>query len=129
MEARSDPLPRAVAAAVGALVGALALAVVLLRPRRFVVADRSMEPTLVAGQGLLAVRSRRARPGELRCLELPGRAGFWLVKRVATVAPDGATMHVASDHPTAGAVDSRRFGAVPVAGARRVVVVVPRRLM
>jgi hypothetical protein len=96
-------------------------------PRRFVVADRSMEPTLVDGQGLLAVAWTRARPGQLRCLEHPSRPGFWLVKRVAAV--DGDTMTVLSDNRDATLADSRSFGAVPVAGSYRVVVRIPRRLM
>lgn len=94
--------------------------------RRFVVADRSMEPTLEAGQGLLATGLGGAEPGQLRCFEHPSRPGFWLVKRVAVVHPD-ATMSVTSDNPDG--VDSRTLGAVPVAGSYRVLVAVPRRFM
>ena len=47
--------------------------------RRFVVVDRSMSPALREGQGLLSVRSRRAKVGQLRVLEHPLRPGFWLV--------------------------------------------------
>ncbi len=97
-------------------------------PRRFVVADRSMEPTLVEGQGLVTVPSRRARAGQLRCLEHPGRPGFWLVKRVETVHPD-ATMEVLSDNRSATLTDSRTFGPVPVDGSYRVMIRIPRRLM
>jgi len=96
-------------------------------PRRFVVADRSMEPTLVAGQGLVAVRGGRAAPGQLRCVEHPQVPDFWLVKRVGAV--DGGSMTVVSDNETVRAVDSRTFGPVPVAGSYRVVVRVPRRWM
>lgn len=91
--------------------------------RRFVVADRSMEPTLRAGQGLLATPLGPVRPGQLRCFELDGR---WLVKRVAHVHPDG-TMTVRADNPEG--TDSRHFGPVPVAGSYRVLVSVPLRLM
>jgi signal peptidase I len=102
-------------------------------PRRFVVADRSMEPALTDGQGLIAVPSRRARPGQLRCLEHPEREGFWLVKRVEMVHGDPATgdvtMTVLSDNRSATMADSRSFGPVPVAGSYRVVVRIPRRLM
>lgn len=104
----------------------------MIRLRRFVVADRSMEPTLVDGQGLVAVRSGRARPGQLRCLEHPLRPGFWLVKRVVSVdeTPGGdALMTVSSDNRTVDAVDSRRFGPVPVDGSYRVLLRIPRRLM
>lgn len=97
-------------------------------PRRFVVADRSMEPTLTDGQGLLAVRSRRARVGQLRCLPHPARRDFWLVKRVDAVHDDG-TMSVLSDNREATLSDSRRFGPVPIEGTYRVVLRVPRRLM
>lgn len=87
-----------------------------------------MEPTLVDGQGLVAVRSRRARTGQLRCLEHPGEPGFWLVKRVDTVHPDG-TMTVRSDNGSVATADSRTFGAVPVEESFRVVVRIPRRWM
>ncbi len=94
--------------------------------RRFVVADRSMEPTLVQGQGLLATPLGRVRAGQIRCFEHPHRPGFWLVKRVGGVQPDGR-MTVVSDNPVG--VDSRDLGAVPSAGSYRVLLAVPRRLM
>ncbi|HQR79110.1 MAG TPA: S26 family signal peptidase [Actinomycetota bacterium] len=94
--------------------------------RRFVVADRSMEPGLVAGQGLITTHCGRAKPGQLRCFEHPGRPGFWLVKRVAQVHGDGS-MTVTSDNPAG--VDSSTFGAVPVAGSYRVLLAVPKRFM
>ncbi len=87
-----------------------------------------MEPTLVDGQGLVAVRSGSASVGQLRCLEHPDRPGFWLVKRVSEVHGDG-TMSVLSDNREATIADSRSFGAVPIAGSYRVVLRVPRRLM
>jgi hypothetical protein len=93
-----------------------------------VVADRSMEPTLVAGQGLVGLCWSRVRPGELRCVEHPDETGFWLVKRVESVGDDG-TMRVMSDNTQLATVDSRRFGAVPIAGSYRVVLRVPRRWM
>ena len=87
-----------------------------------------MEPALVDGQGLIAVRSRSARVGQLRCLEHPHRPGFWLVKRVSEVHGDG-TMSVLSDNRTATSADSRSFGPVGVDGSYRVVVRVPQRWM
>ncbi len=87
-----------------------------------------MEPTLVAGQGLGGLRWWQAREGQLRCLEHPERPGFWLVKRVASVAADGS-MEVSSDNREVPAVDSRQFGAVPVAGTYRVIVRIPLRWM
>jgi hypothetical protein len=98
------------------------------RPRRFLVADRSMEPTLVDGQGLVAVPTRSVAVGQLRCLEHPYTPGFWLVKRVSEVHADG-TMSVLSDNRDAMTVDSRSFGPVPVVGSYRVILRIPRRLM
>lgn len=87
-----------------------------------------MEPTLVAGQGLVARRDDRARGGQVRVVEHPRRPGFWLVKRVESV-DDAGRMRVISDNRSVDAVDSRELGSVPVAGSYRVVVAVPRRLM
>lgn len=87
-----------------------------------------MEPTLVDGQGLVAVPWGSARVGQLRCLEHPERPGFWLVKRVSAVHDD-ATMSVLSDNHEATVADSRSFGPVPVAGSYRVVVRIPLRWM
>jgi len=87
-----------------------------------------MEPTLVDGQGLVAIRSGSARVGQLRCLEHPERPGFWLVKRVSAVHGD-ETMSVVSDNPEVTLADSRSFGPVPVLGSYRVLVSVPQRWM
>lgn len=87
-----------------------------------------MEPTLVDGQGLVAVATRTARVGQLRCVQHPDRPGFWLVKRVAEVREDG-TMSVLSDNRDATVADSRSFGPVPIAGSYRVVLRIPRRWM
>jgi hypothetical protein len=96
-------------------------------PRQFVVADRSMEPTLTDGQGLVGMKIGRVRVGQLRCVEHPNRAGFWLVKRVA--AFDGDSMIVESDNRSVATVDSATFGPVPASGSYRVVLRVPRRWM
>jgi Signal peptidase, peptidase S26 len=98
------------------------------RVRRFVVTDRSMEPTLRSGQGLIGWRSNRARVGQLRCFEHPQRPGFWMVKRVAGL-PDETSMIVRSDNRTAPTVDSGQFGPVSVAGSSRVIARVPLRWM
>ena len=87
-----------------------------------------MEPTLRDGDGLVAFRPWRARPGQLRCLEHPTRPGFWLVKRVSEVAADG-TMEVIADNRAAGGVDSRTFGRIPTSGSYRVLFRIPRRLL
>ena len=87
-----------------------------------------MEPTLVDGQGLVAVPWPRARVGQIRCLQHPQRPGFWLVKRVDEVHDDG-TMSVLSDNRESTRADSRTFGPVPVQDSYRVVIRVPRRFM
>jgi hypothetical protein len=97
------------------------------RLKRFVVAEDSMLPALRPGDGLIAIRSRHLRRGQVRCFEHPARPGFWLVKRVAGI--DGTTFEARSDHDAPGAVDSRHFGLVDVSGTYRVVLRVPRRLL
>jgi hypothetical protein len=86
-----------------------------------------MEPTLTAGQGLIGWATSTARVGELRCFEHPEQAGFWLVKRVASLHDD--RMRVISDNHHANTADSRSFGSVVVAGSFRVIVRVPHGLM
>ena len=79
---------------------------------RVKVTERSMEPALRPGDWLLALRTRRIRPGQIVLARHPGRPELLLVKRAA-VHPAGGWW-LASDNPAAGAVDSTRFGAVPV---------------
>lgn len=87
-----------------------------------------MLPTLAAGQGLIATPYGSVRAGQVRCVEHPQRPGFWLVKRVAAVHPDG-TMTLSSDNQSVPTVDSRVFGPVAAAGSYRVLFAVPLRLM
>jgi hypothetical protein len=94
--------------------------------RRFVVAEASMLPSLRPGDGLIAVRSRHIRRGQIRVFEHPGRAGFWLVKRVGHIRGD--RFEAVSDNPTVGAVDSRTFGDVPIDGSFRLLLRVPATL-
>ncbi len=91
--------------------------------KRFVVSETSMQPALQPGDGLIAVRSNRVRRGQVRCFEHPERPGFWLVKRVGDVRGD--TFEARSDNPDGNAVDSRRFGFVPIRGSYRMLVRVP----
>ena len=86
-----------------------------------------MLPTLRPGDGVVAVRSRRLRHGQIRCFEHPDRPGFWLVKRVGDVR--GSTFEARSDNDTRGATDSRRFGYVEVGDSYRMLFRVPRRLL
>ena len=87
-----------------------------------------MEPTLVAGQGLVALCWPHVATGQLRCVEHPDRPGFWLVKRVVAMHP-GSTMDVGSDNTEVATVDSRRFGSVPVSGSYLVALRIPRSWM
>ena len=99
-----------------------------LRPRRFVVQNRSMEPTLVDGQGLIGIQAGAPRVGQLRAVEHPNRPDFWLVKRVTAVSGD--VMIVESDNREIDSmvtVDSNTFGPVDVSGSYRIVARVPRR--
>ena len=95
--------------------------------RRFVVHDRSMEPALDPGDGLLATPLLPARAGQLRCLPDPRMPDRWLVKRVSRV--HGGTMEVASDNRAVPTSDSRVFGPVPAAGTYAVVLRIPARWM
>lgn len=84
-----------------------------------------MVPALQPGDGLIGLRSERIRRGQVRVFEHPERPGFWLVKRVGDVRGD--RFEATSDNPSAGAVDSRRFGDVPIAGSYRMLLRVPTR--
>jgi nickel-type superoxide dismutase maturation protease len=78
---------------------------------RVKVAERSMEPALHPGDWLFVRRTRRIRPGQIVLARHPGRPELLLVKRAARRVDGGWWLE--SDNPGAGAVDSRRFGAVP----------------
>jgi hypothetical protein len=84
---------------------------------RVAVAERSMLPALRPGDWLLAVRTRRVRPGQVVLAWHPARADFLLVKRavrqVTGDAEAGGGWWLESDNPVAGAVDSNHFGLVP----------------
>ena len=97
------------------------------RAKRFVVSEQSMLPTLMPGDGLVAIRSSRLRRGQIRCFEHPDRPGFWLVKRVGDVRGD--RFEARSDHDAPGVTDSRHFGFVPAVGSYRMLFRVPRRLL
>src|SRR6266480_977673 len=70
-----------------------------------------MEPALRPGDCLLIRRTRRIRPGQVVVARHPDRPEMLLVKRAVRQADGGWWLE--SDNPGAGAVDSRRFGAVP----------------
>jgi nickel-type superoxide dismutase maturation protease len=101
---------RAIAAATGAVAGAVALRVV----RRVEVTGASMRPTLEPGDRLLVLAGRRVRAGDLVALADPRQPARTLVKRVGRVQE--ADLTVFGDDPAAS-TDSRSFGPV----ARRTV--------
>lgn len=84
---------------------------------RVAVTERSMEPSLLPGDWLLAWRGLRpehpprVRPGQLVIAGLPSDPDFLLVKRARELLADGWWLE--SDNPDAGAVDSKSFGPVP----------------
>ena len=80
---------------------------------RVAVAERSMEPALRPGDWLLVRRTRRIRPGQIVLARHPSRPDMLIIKRTARRVDGGWWLQ--SDNPGAGAVDSRRFGAVPPA--------------
>jgi phage repressor protein C with HTH and peptisase S24 domain len=89
---------------------------------RVEVAEESMLPGLRPGDWLIALRTRRIRPGQVVLAwmpprdgmpphgEHPARPGFLLVKRATRRVEGGWWLE--SDNPAAGAVDSNRFGPV-----------------
>lgn len=79
---------------------------------RVAVQGPSMVPALRHGDWIIALRTRRVRPGQVVLAEDPERPGFRLVKRVAR--RDGAGWWLRSDFADApGARDSRAFGPLP----------------
>jgi len=88
---------------------------VVRRPRRVVVRDDSMRPTLKPGDRLKvdpsAYLTRAPAPGEIVVLVDPDEPTRWLVKRVSSVDEASRTVDVRGD-ATEVARDSRRFGPV-----------------
>src|SRR5690349_16345910 len=86
---------------------------------RVAVAERSMEPALHPGDWLVVYRtiargrSLHVRPGQVWVARHRGRPDLLIVKRAARQERDG--WWLTSDNPAAGGVDSRAFGAVPLA--------------
>lgn len=96
---------------------ALAAAVLALTRRfeRVEVRGVSMAPTLLPGDRLLVLRTRRLRQGDLAVVPDPREPTRGLVKRVAAVW-DGAVV-VRGDNADAS-TDSRAFGPVPAEALR-----------
>ena len=76
---------------------------------------QSMLPTLVPGDRLLVVRTRRPRAGDVVALPDPRRPGRTLVKRVA--GEHMGLLDLRGDNP-AFSTDSRSFGLVPSSAVR-----------
>jgi signal peptidase I len=80
--------------------------------RRYEIAERSMEPALLPGDWVIAVRTRHPSRGDVVVVPHPHRAGFELVKRVVglagetiaaeagVVTVDGAAADVWAQGPT-----------------------------
>jgi nickel-type superoxide dismutase maturation protease len=119
--------PRAILVGVSALVATLvAGAAVLSRSvHRVRVEGGSMAPALLSGDSLVVVGPARRslpffrvkepwlKPGEVVAVRDPRDPARVLVKRVASVDPDGASLEVLGDASHAS-TDSRTFGPVPV---------------
>ncbi len=100
------------------LTAGLGAAAVVARPFRVEVAGRSMEPTLQAGDWLVATRAGRVRRGSVVVLAHPD-GSFDLVKRVSAVPGDvvdgkrlASTEFLVAGDNRARSSDSRSFGAV-----------------
>jgi nickel-type superoxide dismutase maturation protease len=101
---------RALLSALASLVTALAVGLVWLRPRRFVVSGTSMLPTLRPADRLLVARTHSPRAGDLVVIRDPRFTERLLCKRV--VSADSRHVVVRGDNPEAS-TDSRAFGPVP----------------
>jgi hypothetical protein len=92
--------------------------------RRFVVVEDSMRPTLLPGDGLLALRGGKPKTGQLRVFPDPTLSSRFLVKRVGEVTRSGSDTQFMAVSDNAGALgvrDSRHFGSVPAAASYRVI--------
>ena len=65
--------------------------------RRYEIAERSMEPTLRAGDWVIAIPWRRAKRGDVVVIPHPERPGFELVKRVIGLPGETVTVTAAGD--------------------------------
>jgi type IV secretory pathway protease TraF len=108
-----------------AAAGVAAAALLVARLTRYEIAEDSMRPALSPGDWVLGIRRPAGiAAGDVVVLEMPGRPGFEIVKRVAAVGgdpldtPEGThtvgadEVWVLGDDPSAGSVDSRHFGPV-----------------
>ncbi len=86
-----------------------------------------MTPRLIPGQGILTVRFRWRRRGQIRVVKHPADSSMWIVKRLSHRLPDGR-WHLVADNAEDGS-GSERFGPVDLADSWLVIASVPLRLM
>lgn len=79
-----------------------------------------MEPTLRAGQGVIAILWPWVRVGQVRVFEHPSTSGLWLVKRVSRVVGSNA-IEVLSDNRAVDTIDSRSLGSIRSSGSYLVI--------
>jgi len=131
----SSPWVRA--ATVASALSAVSLTTVGVRRSLLRVKGLSMRPTLrdgdlvatvplppIRGEGPLhgrawETRRRLVRPGAIVVIAEPGNEDHLIIKRVATITPEG--VDVIGDDP-GWSIDSRTFGTVPHRDVRRLVV-------
>jgi signal peptidase I len=101
------------------VLAALGASVAMIRPFRVEVAGRSMTPTLMPGDWLLATRAGRISRGSVVVLAHPSR-GLDLVKRVAGIPGDevdgrrlGPEEYLVVGDNLSASTDGRAFGRVP----------------
>ncbi len=87
-----------------------------------------MEPTVLAGDYLLATARGAIRRGDFVVVDRPGQRGFELVKRVAGIPGDVIEGRVLEPdeywvvgEPSARSTDSRTFGAVASADIKGII--------
>ena len=97
----------------GMAVAAGAIAVAGRQVTRVEGRGRSMAPTLLPGDRMVAITCLRGRPGDIVAVRDPRLPSRLLVKRVAAVEAD-AGLQLSGDDPAAS-TDSRTFGAIPPA--------------
>ena len=94
-------------------------ALLVRRTVRLRVDGASMEPTLAAGDHVIALRLRRPRAGDIVAVRDPRLPTRTMVKRVRSVS--AGDVFVVGDDP-GHSTDSRHFGAVPRELVRGVVI-------
>ena len=74
----------------------IAIAIAKVKVRRFEIVERSMEPELLPGDYVIAIKQKRTWRGQIIIFELPGVPNFDVVKRV--IGLQGETVRIAAGH-------------------------------